>query len=122
MTEGWMEGMRRRWNSRRFGGKGGVRGKVLVVVEGGSRRREFMLVMEGWRMKELREPREGERAELCVFAPLRSLRKVRREEDLVWMVINREVRVRGKFRGLARNLSLWTALLPFLVSGLRVKG
>jgi hypothetical protein len=117
-----MEGMRRRWNSRRFRGEGEFRGKTLVVIEGDSRRREFMIEMEGWRMRELREPREGERADLCVFAPLRSLRKVRREEDLVWMVINREVRVRGKFRELARNLSLWASLLPFLASGLRRKG
>jgi hypothetical protein len=122
MTEGWMEGMRRRWNSRRFRGEGEFRGRALVVIEGDSRRREFMIEMEGWRMRELREPREGERAEICIFAPFRSLRKVRREEDLVWMVIHREVRVRGRFRKLARNLSLWTALLPFLASGLRRKG
>ncbi len=121
MAEKWMEGMRERWNSRRPG-EGGLRGKVLVVIEGNSRRREFMIEMEGWRMREMREPREGERAEVCVFAPLRSLRRIRREEDLVWMVINREVRVRGRFRMLARNLPLWTALLSFLASGLGRKG
>ncbi len=111
----------RRWNSR-VRRRGGFRGRVLVRVEGKGWERSFLVELEGWKIKGLREAREGERAEISFSFPLRLMKGRKDEEELVWMIIKREVKVKGKFRGMARNLSLWASLLPFLASLARKVG
>jgi len=109
----WYEKVREKWNSRRLGGRGGFRGRALVVLDG----RRVLLEMEGWRMVRLAPP-SGEGVEVVLSGPLSRLKRMRGEEELVWMVVNREVKVKGKFRFFSKNLSLWSKLLPFLASNL----
>lgn len=83
-----------------------------MVLDG----RGLLVEMEGWRMVRLAPPpKEG--VDLILSGPRARLRRMRGEEELVWMVINREVRVKGRFRLLSRGLPLWAKLLPFLASG-----
>lgn len=77
-----------------------------------------LVEMDGWRMARLSPPpKEG--VEMVLSGPLARLRRMRGEEELVWMVINREIRAKGKFRLLSRSIPLWARLLPFLASSLR---
>lgn len=90
-----------------------MRGRVLVVLDG----RGLLVEMKGWRMERLAPPpKEG--VEIILSGPLARLKRVRGEEELVWMVINREVKVKGKFRLLSKSIPLWARLLPFLASSL----
>ncbi len=108
--EDWYERVRRRWNSR-FKGKGGFRGRALVVLDG----RGLLVEVEGWRMVRLGPPSE-EGVDVILSGPSARLRGVKGEGELVWMVINREVKAKGRFRLLSKNLPLWARLLPFLAS------